>query len=247
MTKTFVLLVLIVLAAVAGTYARGQATRQVGGFVAQVPGDQTPQTAQKTEPLPPGYRRVAHGPGTTIYSLLQKDDKVLELTLDGSNTLDGNADADVEIQQITQFADAVVVLRVTAKQGAITDDGALIDSTITANIEEVLKDATGKLATGTALSFKALGGSVMVGTQRVIVTYKAWRQTEVGATYLAALGYSTQTDSFRLYPSQSFEVKGSSLVRMRTNAPPTWVLDKQSIDWAKERVKKNAHLRRPQR
>jgi hypothetical protein len=58
---------------------------------------------------------------------------------------------------------------------------------------------------------------------------------------------SKETDGFRLYPSQSFEVNGSAIRRLRLDASPKWTLDRQSAQWVKDRVKKNAQLRRPQR
>ena len=250
MTKrAFVLSALFVGVASVLPLAQGPATRHVGGLTVQVPENQSPRRAdvRPEPPLPPGHRRMEYGPGTTIVSLLQRDDTVLELMLDGSNTFDGKPDPDIEIREIAQFADAVVVLRVTTKEGAITADGAIIESTITADIQEVLKDATGKLAAGTSVSFKALGGSLMIGQQRVVLTYRAWRPTEVGATYLAALGYVKATDEFRLFQGQSFEVKGQAIRRLRVSASPKWTLDRQSLEWVKERVKKHAHLRRSQR
>ena len=244
-TRTLLLLVLFVgVIAVATTAAQGPKQAQVGGFVVQVPENQTPNQPT-VNTLPPGHRRIYANLKQTLAAQLRPDDQVLEVVTDGHYFVGGHDIPDVEIAGITMFADAVALVDVTAKQGALTASGGWVTSTLTVAIDEVLKDATGRLVAGQSAAVKEQGGSVLIGQQRVIAYFLSTTPTEVGRRYLAALTLNQDTDEWGLVSGGSFEVNGQAIRRLRLDASPKWTLDRHSLDWVKERVNKNAHLRRP--
>jgi hypothetical protein len=227
--------------------AQGLVTRQVGGFVARVPDNRTAPPLEPGErPLPPGHRRIPLNPAYTILSQLRPEDQVLEVVSGGSSFVDGHDIPEVEIAGITMSADAVALLCVTAKEGALTKDGKYVRSTVTVEIEDILKDATRHLVAGQTTIIEP-GGSVLIGKQQIIAYQLRIASTEVGHRYLAALALNMDTGEWFIERTSSFEVKGQTIKRLRRDASPKWTLDRKSLDWVTGQVRKNAHLRRPQR
>jgi hypothetical protein len=177
---------------------------------------------------------------------LRPDDQLLEIVIEGPmGHFVADPDPDIEVRGFTRLSEAVALLTITNIQGESHDDGS-IQSLVTAAVGEALKDTTGLLVTGGTMAFRALGGEVTVGAQRVRLSYEAWHALQVGSTYLAVLANNRYTNGFRLYQSLSLEVKGSAISKVQRVSDPGSRLDKQSLQWTIDRIKQHAHLRRPQ-
>lgn len=172
--------------------------RQVGGFVAQLP----PQAPGAPQSQAAGHRHLQVKGGVPITSRLEPGDKVVEMistngpllmSLDGGNLEDTMAN-------YLKHKPAVAVITVTKKESRFTSltgrhFAALyssedwLQSTLTAEVQSVLKDSTGRLVPGASVEIEELGGDmVLPDGRRIIARYHDTRATRVGGTYLAMLG-----------------------------------------------------------
>ena len=237
---------LFVLLAVATTGAGSESrqTHQVGGFTAQAP--MTPPAPPQTKAPPEGYRRIPMRIGVPIASQLRPEDRVVEVVTGGTPFVDGGTDAEREIEGITRQAVAVAVVRVMDKQSRLTDVGDYIRSTVTVQVQSVLKDEGTHLVEGGSVSFSEFGGEVMIDGRRVIVFHTHVRPMLVGRTYLIPFGV-TNGNLESLDPTATFELDGQTLKRQRADVDQhAWPLDKKTPAWVIEQVRAKAHLPRRQ-
>ena len=231
--KLFASFALFIAAAAGGTFARSQQTRQVGEFVAQVPDNQTPRTPAAKPGTPTGHRRLFYQYHVSIASRLLPTDKVIEVPL-GLTGFDGHRDPERELDQLTAIFAAVAVITVRDRQSAWTDTGDWILTTLTADVQEVLKDTTGKLVAGNLVPITESGGEMIVGPTRVVAFVPTVHPIEIGRTYLAFL---TAQNGLMISHANSFEITGDAIKRLRTDAQAEWTLDRQPLGWVKAQVR----------
>jgi len=155
--RTLTLLALFVAVAAVVPAARGFVTRQVG-FIAQVPENRTaPPRRPSPPPVAPGTRRiplvsieVAQAP--TLAALLRPTDQVLEIVYPAGSLTDSPHDTPEEAVERLTAHTALAIVRLLRKESALTPDGKTIYTTLTVDVVEVLKDATGRLVAGASAS-----------------------------------------------------------------------------------------------
>lgn len=219
-------------------------TRQIGGCTAQLPPESPPRQPKAAPLLPEGHRRIPLKPGVPIASQLEPGDRVVEVVTGGRPFVDGSDNAAEEIEAITRRAAAIAVVRVTGKESQLSAGGDWVDSTVTADVQSVLKDETGLLAEGGTTSFPEFGGEITLDGRRVIVHAPYRRQMAVGRTYLVP--FVLRDGSLRtMSATATFELDGQTMRRQRADAEHHgWALDAKPADWAIQRVRAKAHLPR---
>lgn len=241
-TKACLLFVLLAVMTT-GSASESPQTRQVGGFTAQVP--MTPQQAQASARRE-GYRRIPMRIGVPIASQLRAEDRVVEVVNSSTPFVDGGTNAEREIEGITRQAVAVAVIRVVGRESRLTDTGDFVESTITVQVQSVIKDESAHLSEGGLISFSEFGGEVTLDGKRVIVFHTHVRPMLVGRTYLVPFGFMSGNLE-PLNPTVTFELDGQTMKRQRTDADQhAWPLDKRTPTWAIEQVRAKAHLPRRQ-
>lgn len=171
---------------------------------------------------------------------------MLEVVNSGTPFVGGRTDAEREIEGITRQAVAVAVVRVVDRQSRLTDVGDYVRSTVTVQVQSVLKDEAAQLVEGGSVSFFEFGGEVILDGRRVIVFHTHVRRMLVGRTYLVPFGF-TNGHLEPLNPTATFELDGQTMKRQRTDADQhAWPLDKKTPAWAIEQVRAKAHLPRMQ-
>lgn len=239
-----VCLLFVLLAVTTGSTSESTLTRGLGGFTAQVP--TAPQPQVESPSRPEGYRRIPMQPGVPIATLLRPDDRVVEVVVGGIPFVDGYIDAEREIEAITRRAVAVAVVRVVDKQSRLSDGGDAVHSTLTVDVQSVLKDEEARLVEGGSMSFSEFGGEAIVDGRRVIVSNTYVKPMLVGRTYLVPFVVA-EGGLVPMDPTFTFELDNQNLKRQRTDADKhDWGLDKKTPGWAIERVRAKAHLPRRQ-
>lgn len=111
---------------------------------------------------------------------------------------------------LTRTSDAVVLLRVSAVAAHMTPDRDWINSTVTADVDTVLKGGDRGLVSGALIVFEVDEGTLVQGDIR-IVARRTWAvPLEEGATYLAFLERKKDGGFRPLAPSHTFAPVGDS-------------------------------------
>jgi hypothetical protein len=242
MTKrTFVLLALFVAVAAVVPMARGQATRQVGGFVEQVPENRTaPSPRPSPPPVAPGHRRIKiYDVKTTLAALLQPTDQVLEVVYPTGGTTDSPHDSPEEAAERLSAHTALAIVRLLRQESSLSPAGNAIFTALTVDVIEVLKDVTGRLVAGSSANLIQFGGEVAIGNQRVIVHSLDVRPLEIGRTYLAAIDPGREGQL--LFSANSIEMEGNTARALRLDYPSP--VTTRSADWIKQEVRRKGGRR----
>jgi hypothetical protein len=208
----------VAIGAVSGT--TGQ--RQVGGFVAQMP----PQTVTPTQSMLAGHRHISRQFDLPITAQVEPGDKLLEVVDRGAPpfiSYDNPIDA-------ARSAQSLAVISVVKKESAFSTtvvNEDWITTTLTAEIKSVLKDTTGQLVEGGLIEVRESGGEITLDGRRIIARFEGTRQTKIGGTYLAVLGYHDGRFLFNRYGSAEFDQ--GRVLPMRLDVPgsgqsPEWVI-----------------------
>ncbi|HUE89332.1 MAG TPA: hypothetical protein VMO26_24905 [Vicinamibacterales bacterium] len=120
----------------------------------------------------------------SIASRIEPGDTVVEAVLDYAPFVDGRVDPEEELRGSTRTSDAVAVLRVGKKESRFTLSEDWIMSRVTADVQSVLKDTTGRLVEGGLITIHETGGELVLDGQRIIARFERIRSTEIGRTYV---------------------------------------------------------------
>lgn len=247
MGKSAVRNTLLLLALAIGAVSAATNQRQVGGFVAQLP----PQTAAPT--LPPqaqtGHRHITERTGVAITSRLEPEDRVVEVIRRSRPFYDLPSDPETEIRFFTAMP-AVAVIRVEKRESAFSGTAVptsdfyspedWIKTTLTAEVQSVVKDTTGQLVGGGLIEITESGGEVVLGDgRRIIARDTLFRPTKVGGTYLAVLDFNN--GKFFLNGLSTVEFDNGEVKRLRRDAPDS-ELEKRTPEWVTQRAR--AHVER---
>ncbi len=119
---------------------------------------------------------------------------------------------------LTRNSDAVAIISVNRKAGALTQDRDWVESVISANVVESLKlDKGGLTQTGNDISLYESGGDVQVGRTR-ITARRSWAVPfQVGTQYLAFLSIG-KNGEWQAGPGTAFEVDFDEVRSMELSA-----------------------------
>jgi hypothetical protein len=243
------LLALVAIGAVSGATT---SQRQVGGFVAQLP-PQTPAAA-RVQPETPGHRYIPRpspsgsAPNSVpIASLLRPEDKVVTVVSDDHLFYGTGSDPEKEFAGYTDLYPSVALIRVNAAEGILTANRDWVMSILTADVQSVLKDTTGRLVLGGLIEIVSSGGELMLDGRRIIAIHSDIEPLKVGGVYLAFLAvldsHSRQFEGkFHINNFASVEIENDTIKRLRTDAHPESNLEQRSPEWLMQHVR--AHARR---
>lgn len=170
-----------------------------------------PQQRVPEPPVDRGPRRLPYEAGVDVASRIRGDDSSVEIVPGSAPPLYDAPGDRTPIEANTSESDAVAVIRVTAKRGVLTPGRDWINSHISADVVNVIKNtASQSLSVGSRIEFTdPAGGALMVGTVRVSARVEGAGQFEPGETYLVFFQSFNQT--LFVSPEQKFVVRDGSV------------------------------------
>jgi hypothetical protein len=189
----------------------------------------SPPAAQKLESQHSTPARVVNAKqGGRLKDLLRADDRVVEVQRLEHFYVGGKDDPLEELRFLTQHSEAVVTLEARDLRSQLSKNEDWVESTMTGEIVEVLKNTgTFLLSPGTLLSLPYEGGEVQIDGKTVRARANPTDHPQVGHRYLYFL-FDDAGELRPMPPIHTFELRGQSIRRL--TAQGTWGLDKGILD-----------------
>ncbi len=172
--------------ATAEQQSRDGAWKPVPSAPNRPPGTFSVASSQLTGAAGSSEARIVEWDGKDLRTRLQPNDSIVEVVrIVGPSLMAFPEDPAEELLAHTRRADAVVVLRPTAVVGKLTDRADWVNSTVTADVVEILKDSPKHpLRVGSSIQVTHRGGEVTVEGKRIRAKSKGDTFPEPGQDYV---------------------------------------------------------------